>query len=425
MAKGIKRFTSIKNLESIRHSLWGEVFLKYERKLAEKGLTWPRETLVDEEFYEALKKLFLSPKQLPEELVDFLDRVAEMGNEPGEARLRNGMDSLVPTVELDQESSLLEIALQIGLAHPDYLREKHSEHEMVAVSSFHYFGTKTPKSGRLAFKAPGAEARAVLEAALDETFTRKLRGRNTVRVTPHEMDGEYWYVVEHGGALERKRTNDGGKREVLSFHLNEHDLVVYDPARDEVRIHGGNAKWQRELYRQEFGKFLRGALDYFSLKKGFTLDPLRDDLEEALSTKDFPGLGLVRLVELGICYDGEFGDKIVIKSRDRVASAARLSEKTGKRVPAVPDGGRLAWAVFEIGSKEGKKGKRVHLRLPNTLRVPQFGDVRLILEWLTDRGFRDCIEDLSLPGQRGTQPAMETEPALLPALPGGRPGAQN
>ena len=415
MAKGIKRFTSIKNLESIRSTLWGEVYLKYQPQLAERSVSWPQETLVDEEFYKALKQLFLSPKELPEELVDFLDVVAEMGNEAGEDRLRNGLEGLAPKVELDEESSLLEIALQIGLAHPDYLREKHSEHEMVAVSSFQYFGTKTPKGSRLEFKAPGAEARAVLEAALDVIFTKKLRGRNTVRVTPHDMDGEYWYVVEHGGALERKRTNDGGKRDVLSFHLNEHDLVVHDPVRDEVRIHCGNVKWQREAYRMEFGKFLRGNYQYFSLRKNFTLEPLRDDVERALSTENFPDIPKVRLVEARICYDGEFADVIVIKSKDRLASVKHQSERTGKPVPAVPAGGRLAWAVFELADKDPKKKPRkVHLRLPNALRVPRFSDARQIHEWLTDRGFREIVED------------MEEATALAPRAvrPAGAPAAQ-
>jgi hypothetical protein len=225
----------------------------------------------------------------------------------------------------DGDFSQLEIVLRIGLACPELLRTQHGEHQLLAVSSFQYFATKTSAANRQNFTPPPAEARAALEKALDGEFAARQRGRNTVRVTPYELDGYHCYVIDHGGTMHRQATTDDGVRGVVHFRPDEHDLVVYNPVRDEVRIHA-NADWQREAYRTEFGKFLRADYQYFSLRKNFTLEPLRDDVERALSTENFPDIPKVTLVEVGICYDGEFAEAMDESRATKVRAKGMLDE---------------------------------------------------------------------------------------------------
>jgi hypothetical protein len=161
---------------------------------------------------------------------------------------------------------------------------------------------------------------------------------------------------------------------------------VYNIERDEIRIHT-SSKGERELYRAEFGQRLRGDAAYFSERKSFVLDPLRNDVEKALSVDGLPEVKKITLLELEMSFGGEFDDRTVRKSDDMVASAAQRS-KDGKVIKAVPDTGNLVRAIFEVEFANSKKPRKVHLRPPDELRLGRHGDLKVVQDWLTKREFR-------------------------------------
>lgn len=426
MANGLGRFTSLTNLESVRREKWKELYDIHRAGLEASGAKWPDESSLDEAYYAELRTMFLSPKTIPDELGDFLCMVADMANETGESRLRKAMARELKDVELPDDFSTWEIVIQIGLACPELLRTQHLEHQLFAVTSFHYFGTKTSEENRLPFKVPPPEAKAALEKALDAEFAARQRGRKMVTVTPYELEGELWCVIDRGGKMKREVTrDDDGKRGVVNFRPGIPDLIVFNAARDQIRIHA-EVDWQREIYRMEFGKYLRGHDDYFNVKRHFTLEALLGDVEEVLSTRNFPEMGKVGLVEIAIALGGDYDDVIIVRSKDRVASVAQQNAKTGKTGPVVPASGRLVWAIFELYNKDPKKkSRKLRVALPNVLRMPKFGDARQLLEWLEDRGFLEAAQQTPASAPRLTVPAATVPMPTAPPLPAPRAGTTN
>ncbi len=174
--------------------------------------------------------------------------------------------------------------------------------------------------------------------------------------------------------------------ETLLYRPGKDDVVVYNIERDEIHIHT-SSKGERELYRAEFGQRLRGDAAYFSERKSFVLDPLRNDVDKALSVEGLPDIKRITLLEYEVWFGGEFDDRLVRKSDDMVASAVQRG-KDGKVIQAVSDTGNLVRAIFEVEFANSKKPRKVHLRPPDELRVGRHGDMKVVQDWLTTREFR-------------------------------------
>lgn len=212
------------------------------------------------------------------------------------------------------------------------------------------------------------------------------RGSETARVRMHELDGEWWFAIQHGGTFKRESKVEKRKVQTLHFRPGQDAVVVYNSERDEIRIHAGS-KGERELYQAEFGQGLRGDNFYFSERKNFVLDPLRADVEKALSVEGLSNIKRITLQELEFWFGDEYDDRTVRKSDDIVASAAHRS-KDGKVIKAVTDDGLLVRATFEVEFTNSRKPRKVHLRPPDQLKVGRHGDLKTVQDWLTKRGFR-------------------------------------
>ena len=382
----LKRFTNPKTLRGLGRPLLGKFLDKFKDGLAGKGVVLPPDSAEDDEYFAALAKVFLSPNELPDDMIEALYAVVEMANEKGTERLLKGAAEKELPLALEEKSSYLDIAMQVWLADPELVTEKHSEHRLVAMTSFQYFGTKTPVGSRLPFRPPTAEALELMRADIDAWCADNQRGADTVTIAMHELDGEWFFLVQHGGTFTRTPKVEKRKTEVLHYRPGKDDVVVYCPVRDEIRVHGETGG-VRKLYQEQFGQRLRGEPRYFSEKKTYVLDPLRADVEEALSTEGVAGIDRIVLQELEIRYGGQFNDSLVKTSDDMVASAARRSNN-GKAVRAVPEGGELVRATLEFHFAKAKKGRRVSLRPPNVLRLARHCDARPVHEWMSKRGFR-------------------------------------
>lgn len=409
MAQGIKRFTNVKNLKGLGRPLLEKCFERHQGEITACGLVLPNPELEDDPYFEALSAVFGAPKLLPEQLNEFLNVVVEMANDYGEARLKRAMAG-VPMTWLDRKTkaTTLDIVMQIGLEHPQILMEKHGEHRLVAMSSFQYYGTRIQPESRLSFAAATDEVLTATEGRLDRWFHENHRGNKTVRVRQQEMDGEWWYRIQHGGTSVRQATADEGRREIIHFRPDKEDVVVYSPERDEIRVHAGSAA-EREVYQKEFGTFLRGDAVYFSARMSFTLMPLRTDVEAALSTRGIPGLRAVRLVRLEIDEGNFFSDRTVKTSLDMVKSAAQRSVN-GRTEEVVPRQGKLIGATFELDFEGAKKPRKVQVRLPNGLSVGRHADAGLVQEWLSKGNFREASEEVATAKPRQVRPAEPSVP---------------
>jgi len=387
----LKRFTNPKNLRGLGRPLLKSFFEKFDAELKVCKATLPPESLDDDEYFNQLAAVFFSPKELPEEMTEVLYAVVEMANEKGVERLSKAAKEKGLPIDWAKKASDLDIAMQVWLADPVLMTEQHSEHRLMGMTSFQYWGTKTPPEERLPFTPPTDDVIELLRRDVDDWCKENHRGENTVTISKHLLDGEWWFLVQHGGTMSRLPMVEEQKTQILLYRPGKDDVVVYNIERDEIRIHA-SSKSERQLYQQQFGQRLRGDTDYFSERKNFVLDPLRGDLEKALDPDGVPEIKRVVLQEVEIAYGGDFDDRLIRKSDDMVMSAAQRS-KDGAPIKVIKEGGNLVRATFEIEFANSKKPRKVYLRPPDELRVGRHGDLRAVQAWLSLREFRGAAPE--------------------------------
>jgi hypothetical protein len=384
----LKRFTSVRNLRGLGRPLLKEFFAEFTEELKECKATLPPDTLEnDGEYFKKLADVFFSPKKLPPEMTDVLEAVIELADDKGVADLTVAAKEKKLAMDWTKQRTNLDTVMQVWLLDKDLMLKIHNEHRLVRTTKFMYWGTKTPPAERMAFTPPTGAVLELVRKAVDEWCVENHRGEDTVTITPHNLDGEWWYLIQHGGTMSRLAEAKGNqKTETLFYRPGKDDVLVYNIERDEIRIHtGSKAEW--ELYRKEFGQRLRGDPEYFSERKNFALDPLRKDVGKALDPDGVPAIKSIKLQELELKFGGDFDDRIIRKSDDMVASAVERS-RDGKEIKAVPDSGKMVRAVFEIEFEKCTKPRRVTIRTPDTLNVGRTGDVKAVHDWLTLREFR-------------------------------------
>jgi hypothetical protein len=331
--------------------------------------------------------VFFSPKELPENMTRVLDAVVEMADDKGVEDLTKAAKEKKLQIDWAKRRTNLDIIMQVWLVDAELMIEKHNEHRLVGTTKFQYWGTKAAPAERLPFTPPTEEVLELVRKAVDKWCVDNHRGENTVVITKHELDGEWWFLIQHGGMMSRLAESKGNQKTATLFYRpGKDDVVVYNVERDEIRIHT-ESKGERELYQAEFGQRLRGDTFYFSERKNFVLDPLREDVSEALKVDGLPDIKSIKLLEVEIWFGGDFDDRLVRKSDDMVASAAHRSNED-KTIKAVMDGGKMVRAVFEVEFANSKKPRKVTLRPPDVLNVGRHGDVRAIQNWLSKRKFR-------------------------------------
>ena len=114
----------------------------------------------------------------------------------------------------------------------------------------------------------------------------------------------------------------------------------------------------------------------FSTRRQFTLEPLRTEGAEALIAP--PGCGIDRIVLRAL--EG------YAKDEDGKQWSWKAEEQLD--VSAVPAGGRLLRAGFDLYFTGQRRPRGVQLRAGNQLRMSRHCDATAVHRWLTERGFR-------------------------------------
>ncbi len=345
----------------------------------------PVPDLVDDEYFGALSRVVMRPDGLPEDLFEAVYAIEEMATEQGEERLQRAAERGELALDFGKRASRGDIAMQTFLEAPEVLAQKSNELRLGRLSSFEYYGSKAPVDRSDSIAMPGRAALDLMTADLDTWFRENNRGEETAFVEPYTMDGEFWFLVRHGDTFARMAKLERGRRlKMLHFRPAKDDVVVYSPERDELRIHAGT-KGERELYQRTFGVRLFGDDRYFSERKAFTLEPLRS---EGPGVLDWDGGGDVERIvlrEIEVAYGGGFNE-VVIRKADDVFAAA-----TARGRVAVPEGGRLVRAAFDVTFRGGKKPRKVQLRPPNVLKLGRYCDAGVVQRWLSEKGFRAAV----------------------------------
>lgn len=373
-----RRFTNIDVLRRAGRPLLEQFFQHFAPHLPPGAKSLPGPGSGDGQWFSALAGLLLHPEELPGDLNDALFALEEMATAEGQERLEEAARSAGLRLVLPPNATHLDAALHCWLADPALLAKKHNESRMLRLKRFEYFSSGLPPADRAPFAGPSAEALAGLTDGLERWFALNRRGTGAARVDPHLLEGEWWFLIRHGAAFTRAPKIEPGGAGILHFRPQRDDVAVYDPCEDELRVNA-RLKCERDLYREQFGLWLRGSPDYFKCRQAYTLEPLRLLGPDALRQTGIDTLERVRLREIEIFHDEGPGEFIVLGARDLFENAASGPEAAE---PAIPAQGRIASACFDFQFTGADRPRPVRVRPPNILKLGRHCDAHAVNTWL-------------------------------------------
>jgi len=348
--------------------------------LSERGIILPDSANDGELDYESLANLFLSPDDIPKELVESFHLVNQMSN-------KNSMDHILDQVQTRQlqiefaiDASPADVAAQLLLKNKALFQELHAERAVAKYRSFIFF---VPQPGREIppnFMPP--TDLSPLEDELNDWYEKHKRGRSA-RVFWRQKDTEFWFYIRHAEPIKREgcvgmKDNQSGS---MIYRPERHDLLVYDAEDGNIRVHADCNK-EPEVFRKAFGTHLFGDQNFFppGLEK-YTLDPLKSNGRAALAFDGIEGLLSITLKEIewyrgaGVLWERE------------VHKAEDVFSVFEERNFPIPESFNIRQAKFAVMFSDAKRSRTVTIRPSNYLSVGRDDDAISVGKWLAAQGF--------------------------------------
>lgn len=376
------RFTKFRELKKLGRELLGSLIAPFLPAVEEKGISLPAAELEDKAFYDGWTEVFAHPESLPEDMTETLLIVDEMSSDSAHESLMEQMELDGISIGLNEESTAMEVAVQVHLENPCFLREKHAEERLRDLRSFvHYLPTSGVESGDF---TGATEGRLVdFGQRLRPFFRNRVKG-DYVEVDCHEMDGEFWFIILHGETVTRTlRVPDSTTAEthVLRYRPEKDDVLVYNPESRSLRMNARN-KGEREEYAKHFGGVFFGNSDAFRLEDKFTFDPIRVG-RSSFDDAQVDGIAGVVLRELRV----RRGWGIVTARANDLFTAIEDSRfYVDERTPIL-----MAKMDFYFGSLDSKP-RPVKITNEYTVSIARGCDHALVEAWLDLAGFIQSTE---------------------------------
>lgn len=376
----LRSFSRVEDLRMVARNRLLRLLNEYRPFFQKRSCPLPRESATDAIDYEKLIDVFMTPddpvERTPQKLIDTLYLIDEMSTPAGMDALLKAASEEGITLENNGSETPIDVAIQVWLADPEVVQSKHAEQNLLDPRSFEYF----PRSGGRVpdFKLPQAKVLRAMEPELDNWFDEHRRGRGA-RVFMFPREGTVWFLVRHGQPLRREGSIEAGESTSVLYRPECFDVVIYDQALGELRIHTGS-KGEQTLYRETFGKHLFGNKDFFGTGSKFTLDPLRADGEASLECADIAGIERIVLCEIHFYWGGAQNEVEVRKASDLFAAYAA-------RERPFPDTPKIVQARFSVKFADSHKTRKVTVSAPNRTSCVRDDDSGLIEKWLAARGF--------------------------------------
>ena len=377
-----RSFTNPDRLKSISADRLLAFFRKWEGYFRERDLILPE--TVDADFpYNALANVLMRPDEnVPDAMVDALFYVHETANKESMEELQDLAVAAGLDMEVGEDPSPADLALQIWLQKPALLQRQHAETVALTRSRFQYFsGKRGRNSGALDL---GPARLALIAEKLDEWFLKRRRGA-MCHIDALPRGARTWFVVRHGEPIRREgKQHDDGTPGIAVYRPQKHDVLIFDSDTGEMAVNAGT-KGEVRLYLKSFGAVLFGDEGHFSPSSRFTLKPLLDKGPAALLNDSIPAIKKARLIEIERFWGGKTKEKEVRKATD-------LFETWGDDWNRRIAGGSIDRATLKIKFDGDGKERTVTLLPPGLARYDRDDDNDLIDLWLREQGF--CEPDV-------------------------------
>ncbi len=338
-----------------------------------RGLPLP--DLPDEDYLRALLHFLRQPEALPLALSEALAIIAGMAHPQAQSELEAAFDEAKLPAASQGEWSREDLAFRVWLAAPALLAQRHNRRRLQRLTAWISFGAGAAGGERVAFREPAPAALTQLQAALDQWFGAHQRGHRTTRVELERLDGQLWFLIRHGGLVNRAARVEEQRTEVFCYRPERDDVVVYCPQTDCLRMNA-RARSERELYRRQFGLLLHGSETRFSEHDAYTLEPLRTEGRAALDAAGIEGLARITLREVAVARGNGRHEVNTIEADDVFLCG------DGKCDGMIPVAGTVVRAAFEFRFDGCPRAQVVQIRVPNTLKLSRHCHPGLVQRWL-------------------------------------------
>jgi hypothetical protein len=299
MAKSLRlvRFTNWRHLKHLSREVLKKLVGPFVTKITGRGIALPSEDLEDKDYYTQWTGVFADPATLPEELTETLITIDEMSTETAHENLMEQMEMEGLTVPLGDKPTAMEVAVQVFLEKPDFLKAKHAEERLRSLRSFVHFLPPVDVRAPDFMRPPDADLEKFGQR-LKPFFKKKVKGE-FVDVTCHEMDGEFWFIILHGDIMTRTlEVKNDVKSNVLRYRPETDDVLVYNPGSNSVRVNAGSGG-ERKEYAKLFGEMFFADTMYFKLGSKYTFDPVKSG-REVFNDVEVDGIDEVILREVRV-----------------------------------------------------------------------------------------------------------------------------
>ena len=372
-----RHFSSAESLQAVQAKYLMDLLDKHAAYFATRGVDFGSFNGHGPD-YEAIAAVLMTPdEQTPSELIDDLYYVDEMATADAMDGLLEAAAAAGVKLDVGDEPTPADVAVQVRLRAPALLEQKHAEHFLLQRRrTFEYF--QSPDGVDTKYRAPGAKKLRACEDALGIRLEAMKRGRTCKLFVFPRPDG-VWFLVRRGDPFKREGSIEKAGMTSVYYRPEKYDVLKYDQGLGELSVNAEGNKKLVALYRELFGELLFGDPKRFPNTAKYTLAPLQDDGADALICSDVEGIDTITLKEVQILWGGPQGEIEIRRAKD-------LFEALKGRKKELPKG-RLVKASFLVKFTDAKTPRTVTIRPQNIASYTRDSDSSVVEAWLTARGF--------------------------------------
>ncbi len=359
-------------LRGVPGDLLRDFVAQWGRDCSDLGLDLAR--LDDDGLAPALAALLQHGRtSLPAGLVDALERIDDLADEPG-------FDAILSRLEasraVDWEArglTPLHLAIRAWVHHHVAFEEAEIKRTVARAGAMVEF----PAEGEVAADVPDAIQMARLQEQLTEWW--RLRGRGEFcRVEMFHEAGMIYLPIHHGRLPRTEPTVEGTQESAVTYRPRAADLAAWDERTGRLRVKAPDRRARIE-YRRRVSEVLFGDEERLVERPVVSLSPLTELGRAALTPT--PGLRDITLVELRMRHLRGRRSETILRGDDVMAD---LEEREDLPDPAECD---LTYAKLLLGFSTGGQRRKVELKTPNEVAFDRRRDEHVVLRFLEERGF--------------------------------------
>ncbi len=373
----LRHFSSAESLQAVQPQHLMQLFERHAAYFETRGVDFGKFNGAGPD-YDALAGVLMTPdEQTPNELIDDLYYVDEMATPDAMDALLDAASAAGLTLDVGDEPTPADVAVQVRLHAPALLEQKHAEFFLLQRRrTFEYFQSRDRVDPT--FHAPDAKKHSAFEDALGARLETMKRGRTCKLFVFPRADG-VWFLVRRGDPFKREGSIEKSGTTSVYYRPEKYDVLKYDEELGELSVNAEGNKKLVALYRDLIGELLFGDSGRFPGAAKYTLKPLQDDGADALVCSDVEGIDGITLKEVQFFWGGAQGEVEIRRAKDLFAALKNRKKDLPK--------GRIVKASFLVKFSDAKTPRTVTIRPPNIASYTHDADAGVVEDWLARRGF--------------------------------------